>query len=234
MEVPTKLDGTEIQSIIMYSLLLKAISFFGHPRRFLKSHSLIALSKIRITGNNILKTDHTIIRQCTISVSGNNNVVDLGQADIFNSAISISGTDTRLCIHDAARIYNMHIIIKNSVGGYIEIGSSTHLGGGTIVCAGNNNYITIGNNCMIAENVEIWNSDTHVITYQGGYLNNDSPIQIHNHVWLGKGVTVLKGVVIGENAIVGMKSLVTKNINPNTINAGIPSKEIRDQVNWRK
>lgn len=87
---------------------------------------------------------------------------------------------------------------------------------------------------MIAENVEIWNSDTHVITYQGGYLNNDSPIQIHNHVWLGKGVTVLKGVVIGENAIVGMKSLVTKNINPNTINAGIPSKEIRDQVNWRK
>ncbi len=218
----------------MYSFILHVISFLGHPQRFLESHSLIAFSKIKIKTNNVLKTDHTIIRRSTISVSGSNNVIVLGGADIFNSTITLWGTNTKLHIHDAARIYNMNIIIKKSVGGYIEIGKASHLGGGTIVCAGNDNYITIGDNCMIAENVDIWNSDTHVITFQGKDLDNAKPIRIQDHVWLGKSVTVLKGVTIGENAIVGMKSVVTKSIRPNTINVGIPSEEIRDQVNWHK
>lgn len=164
---------------------------------------------------------------------GARNSIVAEHADIYRSSIMIEGNDNQIIIEGNTRIYNLQVIIKSN-NGLIYIGEYTSFGGGTVVCGGDGNSITIGEKCMIAEGVEIWNSDTHVITYQGEHMNNDRPIQIHDHVWLGKDVTVLKGVTIGENAIVGMKSLVTKNINPNTINAGIPAKEIRDQVNWCK
>ena len=128
----------------------------------------------------------------------------------------------------------MNIVIKKARNSFIEIGAASHLGGGTVVCAGNDNHIRIGESCMIAEDVEIWNSDTHVITIQGKDVTNFRPIAIGNHVWLGKGVTVLKGVTIGDNAVVGMKSVVTHDLRACTINAGIPAKVIQENINWHK
>lgn len=54
------------------------------------------------------------------------------------------------------------------------------------------------------------------------------PITIRRKAWLGAGVTVLPGVTIGENAIVGAGAIVTKDVPDNTIVAGIPAKRIRD------
>lgn len=53
------------------------------------------------------------------------------------------------------------------------------------------------------------------------------PIMIRQKAWLGTGVTVLPGVTIGENAIVGAGSVVTKDVPDNTIVAGAPAKIIR-------
>lgn len=53
------------------------------------------------------------------------------------------------------------------------------------------------------------------------------PIVIKRKAWLGAGVTVLPGVTIGENAIVGAGSVVTKNVPDNTIMAGVPAKIIK-------
>ncbi len=53
------------------------------------------------------------------------------------------------------------------------------------------------------------------------------PILIKRKAWLGTGVTVLPGVTIGENAIVGAGSIVTKDVPDNTIVVGIPAKAVR-------
>lgn len=53
------------------------------------------------------------------------------------------------------------------------------------------------------------------------------PIVIKRKAWLGAGVTVLPGVTIGDNSIVGAGSVVTKDVPPNTIVAGVPAKVIR-------
>lgn len=217
----------------MMSFILTLLSFFQHPRRLLKEKSVVVASRVSVPKKNRFKTDHSRIKKCRFTVLGARNSIVAEHADIYRSSIMIEGNDNQIIIEGNTRIYNLQVIIKSN-NGLIYIGEYTSFGGGTVVCGGDGNSITIGEKCMIAEGVEIWNSDTHVITYQGEHMNNDRPIQIHDHVWLGKDVTVLKGVTIGENAIVGMKSLVTKNINPNTINAGIPAKEIRDQVNWCK
>ena len=218
----------------MYHFLLKFLSALTHPKRFFRTHSIVAFSRLSVKGEGQLNTRRTVIRKSSIYVEGDNNSVDLQEADIYNSTIRVLGTGNTLRIHNAVRVYNTIITIKKAKGGYIDIAERTHIGGGTIVCAGDDNFISFGKDCMIAEDVEIWSSDTHVITIEGKDTANSRPIVIGDHVWLGKGVTVLKGVAIGENAIVGMKSVVTHTIRPGTLNAGVPAKELKDGVSWHK
>jgi galactoside O-acetyltransferase len=54
-----------------------------------------------------------------------------------------------------------------------------------------------------------------------------APITIEDRVWIGFGVTILKGVVVGEGAIVASCSVVTRNVEPYTIVAGNPAKVVR-------
>jgi len=68
----------------------------------------------------------------------------------------------------------------------------------------------------------------------GNKINKSKPIKIGNHVWVGKGCAILKGVTIGDGAIVGAHSVVTKDIPPRTLVAGVPAKIIKENVNWKR
>ena len=54
-----------------------------------------------------------------------------------------------------------------------------------------------------------------------------SPIKIGNNAWLGSNVTVLPGITIGDGAIIAAGAVVTKDVEPNTIVAGVPAKVVR-------
>ena len=54
------------------------------------------------------------------------------------------------------------------------------------------------------------------------------PIHIGKNVWLGANVTVLPGVTIGDGAVIAAGAVVTKNVQENTIVAGVPAKFIRN------
>lgn len=56
---------------------------------------------------------------------------------------------------------------------------------------------------------------------------NGYTIQIGNDVWIGQNVTIMAGVTIGDGAIVGTNSLVTRNIEPYSINVGVPTRRLR-------
>lgn len=60
----------------------------------------------------------------------------------------------------------------------------------------------------------------------GSQLGHEQPIVLGNDVWLGCNVVVLRGVEIGDGAVVGAGAVVTKSILPNEIWAGIPARKI--------
>lgn len=215
------------------SLTPRIISVISHPKRFFSEKSFIFFSKFRSEKENRIKTARSVVKRSHFTISGKDNQIDIGRCVIYNTSIYIRGTGNRIIIEDDTRISNMHLTIK-ATNSRIRIGNGTHLGGGVLVCCGDSNYIDIGCNCMISEDVDIWNSDSHTIFVDGTIVNTPRPIEIGNHVWLGKGVAVLKGVKIGDNAVVGMRSLVTKSIRPNTINAGSPAHEIGENANWQR
>jgi len=54
------------------------------------------------------------------------------------------------------------------------------------------------------------------------------PIQIKKEVWIGNKVTITKGLVIGNNTVIGANSVVTKSFDSNLLIAGVPAIKIKD------
>jgi acetyltransferase-like isoleucine patch superfamily enzyme len=92
--------------------------------------------------------------------------------------------------------------------------------------------IIIKRNALIAQNVSLIASN-HLISSAKPYRdlpwdNTKIDIILGENVWIGAGVTVLPGCVIGDNSIVGAGSVVTKCIPENEIWAGVPAKKMRN------
>ncbi|MBU9721243.1 MULTISPECIES: sugar O-acetyltransferase [Bacillaceae] len=88
--------------------------------------------------------------------------------------------------------------------------------------------VTIGDNVLIGPNVSLY-TPNHAIDAEErkqGY-EVSLPITIGENVWIGGSVTIVPGVKIGDNTIIGAGSVVTKDVPSNVIAAGVPCKVIR-------
>lgn len=111
-----------------------------------------------------------------------------------------------------------------SVGrGYINTGT-------LIACA---NHITIGDDVAIARGVCIYDSDHHRLLHCGEEKNLSAPVIIGNHVWIGVGAIILKGVRIGDGAVIAAGAVVTRDIPAGSLAAGNPARVIRENVEWK-
>ena len=114
----------------------------------------------------------------------------------------------------------------------LVIGDNTFIGTGSrfsLACR-----VTIGRNCLLASEVSIRDNDGHPQDperrLQGQPISAEGarPVTIGDNVWLGRGCQILKGVTIGNNSVVGMGSLVNKDVPANCVAAGNPAKVIRE------
>jgi len=112
---------------------------------------------------------------------------------------------------------------KNAV---LTLGSGFINSGANIFCFQD---IQIGQDVAIAENVTIRDSDNHVIL---GNSQKMAPIKIGDHVWIGMNVTILKGVTIGNNAIVAAGSVVVDDVPSNAMVAGVPARVKKMDIQW--
>ena len=85
--------------------------------------------------------------------------------------------------------------------------------------------ITIGNGVLIGHNV-VLSTLNHDPRPPGAWLH-PAPIVIGDRVWIGSNATVLPGVTIGDGAIVAAGAVVTKDVAPNTVVAGVPARLLR-------
>jgi acetyltransferase-like isoleucine patch superfamily enzyme/acyl carrier protein len=92
--------------------------------------------------------------------------------------------------------------------------------------------ISIGNNCRIASNVEIFDAPGHAtdpeLRLAGEPASDDNvkPVYVGNNVWIGRRCTIFPGVSIGDNAIIATASAVFSDVPPNSIVAGNPARVI--------
>lgn len=98
----------------------------------------------------------------------------------------------------------------------------------TVISEGGGIYI--GSNCLFGTNVFICDSDFHNLGIAARHRDAPETKEVHigNNVFLGNDVKILKSVTIGDNTVIGMGSVVTKDIPANYIAAGNPAKLIRE------
>jgi acetyltransferase-like isoleucine patch superfamily enzyme len=165
-------------------------------------------------------------------VEGSQNEIRCIESVISSSSIQINGTNNKVYLDSGVKLRGAKINIRGN-NNNIFIGRHSTFGGVRIVNVGESNNIKIGENCLFADYIEIWASDTHSIFDENGkVINREKPIEIGDHVWIGSHVIILKGVHIHDGSVIGMGSLVTKDVPSNVISAGRPNIVIKEKVNW--
>ena len=93
--------------------------------------------------------------------------------------------------------------------------------------------ITIEDNCLFSNGIEIHTTDYHHILYHGVITNHPKSIVIRKHCWIGLKTVILKGVDLAEGTIIGANTIVTKGVvEKNCVVVGNPAVIIKRNINW--
>lgn len=223
-----------MKSLLKYIISLpnEYILRYKYNINIIKSKTLFVKSN-KFDKSNICLIEDSILHHTTLYIHGLNNKINL-KGNHTNLKIKIFGNNNEISIDADTKSYHGEFIIRGNDCS-IKIGEKTTFGfKNYIVSMGQKNDIIIGSNNMFADNIDIWNTDSHPIyDEKGDLLNYSKPVKIGNHVWVGKYVCILKGSIIEDNSILGMRSLVAgQHILNNTLNIGTPVKCVREGINW--
>jgi acetyltransferase-like isoleucine patch superfamily enzyme len=137
-------------------------------------------------------------------------------------------------IYDFVNLYGCEIGDNTKIGTFVEIqkgakiGKNCKVSSHTFICEG----VTIEDNVFIGHNVTFINDLYPRATTEEGQLQNDNdwvcvPTLVKEGVSIGSSVTLLCGVTVGENAIIGAGSVVVRDVPSNTVVAGNPARILR-------
>jgi acetyltransferase-like isoleucine patch superfamily enzyme len=101
------------------------------------------------------------------------------------------------------------------------VGNGTYLNRGVEIVAAQS--VSIGQNCKVARDVIIMDTDQHELPGHGLLV---APVQIEDRVWIGTRAIILKGVTIGHDAIIAAGAVVTRDVPPHTTVAGVPARPL--------
>lgn len=170
-----------------------------------------------------------------IQIQGKSNQIAINNGTVIKSTIRIKGDNNQVIIKDKAYITEVELFVEGN-NCVVEIGAGTFVGRYThIACTEDNSMIMIGASCMISSNCHIRTGDSHsILDFNNCRINPADSVQIGDHCWLGEGVRILKGVRMGNNAIVATGAVVTKPISNNVLVAGVPARVIKECVCWNE
>jgi acetyltransferase-like isoleucine patch superfamily enzyme len=109
-------------------------------------------------------------------------------------------------------------------GGHLEVGDNVFINYGCSIAS--SAHVKIGNNVLIGSHVMVMDCDFHRVEDKS-WDTTGSPIHIEDDAWLGNRAIILKGVTVGQGAVVGAGAVVTKDVPARTLVAGVPARVVR-------
>jgi acetyltransferase-like isoleucine patch superfamily enzyme len=140
-----------------------------------------------------------------------------------NPAVTNEG---RMTIGDSVRLVSTvaRLELVTLSTGHLEIGNNVFINYGSSLVS--SAHVRIGNDCLIGTHVMVMDCDFHRVEDKA-WDTTGEPIVIEDRVWLGNRSMVLKGVRVGHDAVVAAGSVVTRDVEPRTLVAGVPAKMVR-------
>lgn len=190
---------------------------------------------LRVKKGNDLKNDG-FAYNVNLDIEGKNNSIFIAKgASIENVNIYIRGNNNTLIIDENVKVKAGLFWFEDN-NGTIQIGKNTTIEKANIATVEDFQYIKVGNDCMLSNGVDIRNSDSHSIVdlASNKRINYGKSITIEDHVWIGANATILKGVTIKQNAVIAMGSIVTNNVEANSVYGGNPARKLKSTINWNR
>jgi acetyltransferase-like isoleucine patch superfamily enzyme len=181
------------------------------------------------------KVKFRIYRKASVKIKPTAVVQGEGKVSIGYKWPGYRYYETLFSISDNARlIIKGDFIVHTGCKILLAEGANLELGNGglnndsLVECC---NSIKIGQGVFIGSKVTIMDSNFHTIV--GDNRPVSEPIVIQDHVLIGTNAMILKGVTIGEGAVICAGALVKKDIPPRTLAGGVPAKILRENIEWR-
>lgn len=135
----------------------------------------------------------------------------------------------------APRCFFNSLAIRVEGGGAVRIAPDCTFNGAELV-AYDGPTLTVGRDCMFSSEIRVTTTDHHTIrdAATGERINPPEDIVFGEHVWIGRGVQVLKGARIGDGSVIGARALVTGEIPPGCLAIGVPAKVVRSGIVWER
>ncbi len=184
-------------------------------------------NKLRIhqhSGNNHLAIQMNGNAQINI---GSNAIVDNGLVKI----VSLFGGEVMV----GDNVFLADGINIMSKGGGIKIGNNVEIGERSFFLCGQAAKLIVGDDCMFSQDVSLFASDGHSVLDMKNRKNlgaEKREVRLEDHVWIGRGATVLHNSIIESDCIVGANSLVKGRFTRGSIIAGNPASVVRTEVSW--
>lgn len=185
----------------------------------------------------VIKSDKAFLfpyKYCRLIIKKNAMMRINGIFRVGIQQVSSSHQETRLLLEKNSQLNVTGNFIINS-GSYVRLVEDSVLNlnngfmneGCQIICA---SEVTIDEGCVIGREVIIRDYDGHTIKQPSYQISQ--PIHIGKHVWIGNRAMILKGVTIGDGAIIAAGAIVTKDVPPNSLVGGVPAKILKEEVEW--
>lgn len=149
--------------------------------------------------------------------------------------IIIRGDNNKVEVGSNCDFAGVNTIFMSGDNNSIRIGDGVSTDGDVHFIMAEGTSISVGDDCMFAKHTNIRTSDQHSIFDSTGMRTNPPRnVQIGRHVWVGASCLIMKGAHIGDGAVVGIQSMVCKDVPPRSVVAGRPAKLIRKDIKWTR
>lgn len=165
---------------------------------------------------------------------GENNAVRRGK-NIRGGRLEIvfQGSNNMVIIEDECKLKLRNTIFIQGDNNIVHLHRNVTFDQNVLLVACEGTKIVFGEDCIVANGVTVRTSDQHgIYGSNGARINLPKDVNIGDHVWLGAHVVVMKGATIGEDSVIGMNSMVTKNIPPHCVAVGTPARVIKEDITW--
>ena len=213
---------------------IKQVPVMGHLLVFIKRSLFSKPSPVHGTGNSI--NNKGVLNNVTYDIIGDYNEIVIGANTCLNDTlIFIRGNHHKLIIGESCFMGKGEIWMEDDHGSLI-IHNHTTIEHAHLAVTESHSSLEIHKDCMIAKQVEIRTGDSHSIIDMetGKRINYAANVILNEHVWVGAHAKILKGVTIGNNTVIATGAIVTSDIPPYSIAAGIPARVIKTNTDWKR
>ncbi len=200
----------------------------------------------KLSQTNTIQIAKKDISRFDLHIEGQNNTIIFpqnfgGEGSIY---INIYGNNNTIILQEGCSVGNSLVIemghnhpnfgaVNNAS---VRVGEYTSFESTVYSTFNSNSYCHIGKKCMFSLDINLYNTDAHPVLdiNTKEVVNKVKGIEIGNHCWIGRGVTILKNTKLAEDCIVGWGSVIAgdKSKKPHCVYAGNPARLVKENVTW--